>query len=123
MARYVVTAGYVTAETAVPGGRASVDIPRGALLPEDVPAETVESLLGLGRIEAIAEAPAPAVEPVPEPGVDPDAVPAGTVVEVLAWVGGDLERAARALEVEQAEGGPGRKGVMEPLGEMLAAQD
>jgi hypothetical protein len=52
---YVVTAGYVTVETAVPGGRAQIDLPVGAVLPDDVPAERVQTLLGLGRIEALAE--------------------------------------------------------------------
>jgi hypothetical protein len=52
---YRVLAGYVTVETAVDGGRAQVDIPRGALLPDDVPQEQVIALLGLGRID-LAEA-------------------------------------------------------------------
>lgn len=51
MDTYRVTAGYVTVETAVEGGRAQVDIPRGALLPEDVPQEQVTALLGLGHIK------------------------------------------------------------------------
>ena len=59
--RYVVTAGYVTVETAVPGGRASIDIPRGAMLPDDVPDEQVRVALRLGLI-------APLSEPSPEPG-------------------------------------------------------
>lgn len=52
---YRVSAGYVTVETAVPGGRAQIDIPRGASLPDDVPAEQVETLLAQGRIEAMAK--------------------------------------------------------------------
>src|SRR5699024_10203096 len=49
-----VTAGYVTVETAVPGGRAQVDIPRGADLPPDVRREQVETLLQVGHIESTA---------------------------------------------------------------------
>ena len=50
MAVYTVTVGYVTVETAVPGGRAAIDIPRGATLPTDVPDEQVANLLALGHI-------------------------------------------------------------------------
>lgn len=35
-------------------------------------------------------------------GGDPDAVPAGTVEEILAWVGDNRDRAGRALEAEWA---------------------
>ena len=42
----------------------------------------------------------------PEPIVDPDAVPDGTVAAVLGWVGDDRERAARALEAENATDKP-----------------
>lgn len=111
--RYIVTAGYVPAETAVPGGRATVDIPRGALLPEDVPAETVEALLGLGHIEAVAE------KPAPEPATDPDPMPDGPIPVLLAWVGEDLDRAQLAFDAEQAKGDGARKGVVDPLTELL----
>jgi len=57
---YIVTAGYVTVQTAVPGGRAWVDLPRGAQLPGDVPQEEVDRLLKSGHIEATASAPKPA---------------------------------------------------------------
>jgi len=67
MASYRVTAGYVTVETAVPGGRAQIDIPRGADLPGDVPAEQVDHLLRTGAIEAVEPAP----EPVAAPPVGP----------------------------------------------------
>lgn len=54
------TAGYVTVETAVPGGRARVDVHRGALLPDDVPAEDVDRCLALGQVEQVeASEPAP----------------------------------------------------------------
>ena len=67
MASYRVTAGSVTVETAVPGGRAQVDIPRGADLPGDVPAEQFEQLLRTGAIEAME----PETEAVNAPPVGP----------------------------------------------------
>jgi len=65
MPTYRVVAGYVTVETAVPGGRAEIDIPRGALLPADVPAEQRERLLRLGAIEQDSEIPAESLPPPP----------------------------------------------------------
>lgn len=114
MPGYVVAAGYVTVETAVPGGRAAIDIPRGQALPDDAPAETVARLLGLGDIAPLGE---PELDPVPEP----DEVPNGTVADVLAWVGEDVDRARQALGIELTRGDQARKGVMEPLGDLLAA--
>lgn len=114
--RYVVTAGFVTAETAVQGGRAAVDIRRGAVLPADVPAETVRLLLARGDIEA-------------EPRVilhrrAPDAdIPDGPIPALLAWVGGDVDRARRALAAELAKGDRARKGVMEPLTAVLSPSE
>lgn len=50
--------------------------------------------------------PAPVV-PVPDPGDEqPDAVPDVSKDELLAWVGEDTERAARALAVEQERDKP-----------------
>lgn len=63
---YTVTAGYVTVQTRLDKGRAYVDIPRGARLPEDVPAEEVDWLL---RSKQIAHA--DAAEPE-DAGEDPD---------------------------------------------------
>lgn len=67
-ARHRVTHGYITVQTAVTSGgsRAYVDVPPGALLPEDVPAAEVESLLRQGRI-GLVEEPAPALEPLARP--------------------------------------------------------
>jgi hypothetical protein len=44
-------------------------------------------------------------EPTP-PLPDPDAVPDGTIAQVVDWVGEDSGKAARALEVEQAADKP-----------------
>ncbi len=84
---YIVTAGYATVETAVPGGRARVDIPRGERLPGDVPREDVERCLAAGAVRAEREA--------------DDEVPGGTIADILDWVGDDPDRAANALTVEE----------------------
>ncbi len=109
---YRVTAGYVTVEMDIPGGRARQDVRAGAILPGDVPTAEVRVLLERGDVEPV---PVPAAEPEP----DPDAVPDGTVDAVLVWVGDDTDRAGRALEVEQGDGGKNRKGVVDPLTELL----
>lgn len=67
MITYLVSAGYVSVETAVPGGRATIDLPRGARLPEDVLAEQVEQLLARGEIEPTLSATIPLVPSKPEP--------------------------------------------------------
>jgi hypothetical protein len=68
----IVTAGYVTVETAVPGGRANVDIPRGEVLPDDVPDEQRENLLRLGHVEEAGEpTPAAPAEAAQNPATPP----------------------------------------------------
>lgn len=60
--RYRVVAGYVTVEMGVPevpGARARRDVPRGELLPEDVPAAEVQALLSSGDIEPAGQEPTP----------------------------------------------------------------
>lgn len=58
---YRVTAGSVTAETALPGGgRARIDHFRGAILPDDVPEEQVQALLARGQIEPVDDEGEPA---------------------------------------------------------------
>ena len=66
MAAYRVVAGYVSVETAVPGGRAVIDIPAGSMLPDDVPGETADRLLAAGDIEPV-EPQWPVVQPMEEP--------------------------------------------------------
>jgi hypothetical protein len=46
-------------------------------------------------------------------------VPAGSVADVLAWVDGDLERAAAALTAEQANGGKPRSTLVSQLTALL----
>lgn len=55
---YIVTAGYVTVQTAVGEGRAWVDVPRGAELPGDVPQEEIDRLAAAGHIEQSEPKPA-----------------------------------------------------------------
>lgn len=112
---YVVTAGYVTVPTAVEGGVAHVDIPHGADLPADVPAETARALLARGDVAESRGGEEPG-EPV-----DPDAVPDGSAAAVLAWVGDDKDRAACALEAEQAKGDQARKGLTADLVKLVEA--
>jgi hypothetical protein len=64
---YRVIAGYVTAQTKLPQGRAYIDFPRGAELPSDVPAAEVEWLLRSDQIEEIGSS-----EPEPEPEPEPE---------------------------------------------------
>jgi hypothetical protein len=129
MTSYIVNAGRVTVLTAVGAGRAYVDVRRGELLPADVPAADVDELLRRGAIERLPDA-----RPVDAPGPaggeaqaegdaqgqesgpagdvdanDPDeveAMPAGPVAAVLAWVGDDLGRALEALGRERAAEAP-----------------
>lgn len=62
--------------------------------------------------ETQADAPDGGVDPAA--GTDPDAVPDGKAEDVLAWVGEDKDRAARALTAEKAKDKP-RAGVVSAL--------
>jgi hypothetical protein len=114
---YRVVAAFVTATTAVTGGRAAVDLPRGMVLPGDVPEEELRRLLSDGAVEAVA-APVAAASAVDE--VEP--VPTGTIDAVLAWVGDDTDRASRALTAEQAKGDKARKTLVEALTALVDGQ-
>jgi hypothetical protein len=117
---YRVVAAYVTATTAVTGGgRAAVDMPRGMVLPGDVPEEELRRFLADGAVETVAAAPAAAAEAVDDE-VEP--VPTGTVDAVLAWVGDDTDRAGRALTAEQAKGDKARKTLVEALTALVDGQ-
>jgi hypothetical protein len=125
MAAYVVTAGYVTVETERSGGgRAAIDVPRGQLLPADVPQEQIDWELRLRTIEPVADVKtatplAPATEVQPE---DPDPLPPGmSVAATQAWVGGNPDRAAKALAAEKASASP-RATLIDRLGKLLPAE-
>lgn len=116
---YEVTAGFVTVTTAVSGGRAAVDVAKGQLLPADVPDAEVQTLLDRGDVASVDE---PDPEPFEDTKTDPEAVPAGSTATVLEWVGSDVDRARRALEVEQAEvAHPARKGLVTDLNKLIEA--
>lgn len=127
MRRYVVTAGYVTVETELPGGgRAHVDVRRGELLPDDVPDAQVEHELGLRTIEAVDEpkpaTPTAAVTPPGDPA-DPAALPDGlSVPGTLEWVGADKDRAQVALDAETSPAGKDRATLVDRLNRVLAAE-
>lgn len=131
MGSYVVTAGYVTVETELPGGgRANVDVQRGKVLPADVPQAQVETELRLGTIEEIrATAPAtpePEVADGPPPLPAPVVPPGMSVSATEEWVkeGGEqaVERAKSALEVELAAVDP-RKTLVARLEAVIAAAE
>ena len=126
MTAYVVTAGYVTVETERPGGgRAAVDIPRGQILPADVPQAQIDWELRLRTIEPVGETKpteAPALPAEPEAEADPDPLPPGMSVSATqAWVGSDLARAAKALAAEKAAASP-RATLIDRLGKLLPAE-
>lgn len=66
--------------------------------------------------------PKPTTQPVVAPDADPNAVPAGTVPEVLTWVGDDKEKAQKALDAENENDKP-RKGLVSELDAILAKED
>lgn len=51
-----------------------------------------------------------------------DEVPDATIAVVMAWIDGDRDRAARALEVEQAKGDRARVKLVEDLTKLLDAE-
>ena len=61
-----------------------------------------------GTVEVLEADPEPAPEPAKEPEApkepDGDEPPVdGTIDDLMSWVGGDKERAARAMEAEQGK--------------------
>lgn len=66
-------------------------------------------------VEAAEDVATPVEDPA-APEVE-EAVPEGTAAEVVAWVGDDAERAARALEAEEA--GQKRKTLIKTLKAVL----
>lgn len=121
-AELVVLAGSVTVLRNVGAGMAYVDVARGEPV-GDLDDETRVGLLARG---AIGRRDGKPYDSAPEPDSgegqgegDVDEVPDGTVDAVLTWVGDDTDRAAQALEVEQGDGGKNRKGVVDPLTELL----
>lgn len=68
-------------------------------------------------------APVPTSVPIIAPDDDPEDVPAGTVPEILSWVGDDVERAKKALDVETSGDGKPRKGLVSQLKDLIESAD
>lgn len=62
------------------------------------------------------------VQAAPETGeTDPDAVPAGTIDEIMTWVTADpTNRALKALMAEQAKGDKARVSLVKSLGDLVS---
>lgn len=69
-----VVTGRVAAETNVGPGRATVDFHRGAVLPDDVPAEQIASFLARGLLESVDGSPEPEPGEVDLSELDKDAL-------------------------------------------------
>lgn len=110
----VVLAGYVTVETAVPGGRAWVDVPRGSMLPDDVPYELLAQLRAAGKVGR-ADPPPTDVDPA----IEEEFAFGSTIEKTLAWVGNDVDKARQALTAETSDGGKNRPRLIAQLEQIL----
>jgi hypothetical protein len=118
MTIYRVTAPMVLLKTKGAGDKLSVNgFYAGAVLPSsvaEVDADNLQRHVDRGWVEEVdasatdsVSEPAASQDPEPQtPDSDPDAVPQGSMEVVLAWVGDDQERAARALEAERSASKP-----------------
>jgi hypothetical protein len=118
----VVKAAFVTVKRQVGAGMAYVDVPNGQSV-GDLDDETRERLLASGAIgKADDAAYVAAARPVPgevEPDeIDKDIIPAGSVEQILGWVGDDLARARVAREMEEAKGPKARATLLAKLDEV-----
>jgi hypothetical protein len=105
-----VVAGFVSAETTVEGGsRAVIDIPRGAVLPGDVPAEQVERFLTLGHIEP-HEPVEDGGEPEPEEpeGDGLDELDKDALVDLAAEKGVEIDKRWGTAKIADAIRGSGK---------------
>lgn len=118
----VVLAGSVTVLRQVGAGMAYVDVAQGEAV-GDIDDETRDRLLAQKAIgKRDGEPFVAAARPVPgevEPDeIDRDIIPAGTVEQILAWVGDDLARARVAREYETAKGPKARATLLAKLDEV-----
>lgn len=123
----VVKAGSVTVKRQVGAGMAYVDVAQGEPV-GDIDDETRERLLASGAIGKPDDAAyVVAARPVPgevEPDeIDRDVIPAGSVDQVMGWVGDDLARARVAAEMERAKGPKARAGLLAKLDGVRADQE
>lgn len=123
----VVLAGSVTVKRMVGAGEAWVDVAQGEAV-GDIDDETRDRLLASkaigvkdGGVYAAAARPVPGeVEP---DEIDKDIIPAGSVEQIMGWVGDDLARARVAREMETAKGPKARAGLLAKLDEVRRAQE
>jgi hypothetical protein len=94
----------------------------GSVMLHDLPLPAgIADRVAKGQLRLVNADGTPLADPVPAPAVpDSDEVPTGSMAVVLGWVGESRERAARALEVEQAAEKP-RKTLLTTL-EALATE-
>jgi hypothetical protein len=104
----VVKAGSVTVLRQVGAGKAYVDVAQGEPV-GDLDDETRDRLLASGAIgrkddERVRGRGPPGAGEVEPDEIDKDIIPAGSVEQILGWVGDDLARARVAREMEEAKG-------------------
>jgi hypothetical protein len=115
----VVLAGSVTIKRQVGAGMAYVDVAQGEPV-GDLDDETRERLLASKAIGRRDGQPYEAAgRPVPgevEPDeIDKDIIPAGSVEQILGWVGDDLARARVARDMEESKGPKARASLLAAL--------
>jgi hypothetical protein len=122
----VVKAGSIQVLTQVGAGRAWVDVPQGAPVPDDLSDEDRERFLKSGAIgrdgdAAYVAAARPVAGEVEPDEIDPKIIPSGSVEQILGWVGDDLARARVARDMELAKGLKARAVLVKALDEVKAA--
>lgn len=125
----VVKAGSIQVLTQVGAGRAWIDVPQGSPVPADLDPETRERLLAsnaIGKVDddgefvAVARPVAGEVEP---DEIDKDIIPAGSVEQIMAWVGDDLARARVAADMEEAKGPKARANLLKKLADVKVSTE
>lgn len=116
----VVKAGSIQVLTQVGAGKAYVDVPQGAAVPDDISDEDRKRFLDSGAIgksddAAYVSAARPVAGEVEPDEIDKDVIPAGSVDQILGWVGEDLARARVAREMEEAKGPKARATLLKAL--------
>jgi hypothetical protein len=115
----VVKAGSITVLRQVGAGKAWVDVAQGEPV-GDLDDETRDRLLASGAIgrkddAAYVAAARPVAGEVEPDEIDKDIIPAGSVEQILGWVGDDLARARVAREMEEAKGPKARATLLKAL--------
>jgi hypothetical protein len=125
----VVKAGSIQVLTQVGAGKAWIDVPQGSPVPADISDEDRERFLASGAIgkaeggEDYVGAARPVAGEVEPDEIDKDIIPAGSVEQVMKWVGDDLARARVAADMELAKGPKARAGLLQKLAEVKASTE